>query len=1091
MFSQINIQNRLALVLWGSVLLAYLVAAVGLATYQSVTLESRAQRIMQPYAQLISVGSDAAIAFQDPQRAQEVLDTLRANPQILQAGIYLDNGHILASFSHTDKSMPHITTQRADGIYIEENRVELLQSLHSGAHLLISMDLAQLNEQTRQAIWLFAAGAFILLLASIAQFAVLRRMIVQPIATLTRAAEHVRSSADFKYRVPASGNDEVARLGQSFNAMMGVIHEKQQLLLEAQHIAHVGNWWHDPNSGEIFWSEEVFNILGLDALTPSIELVYQLIHHDDIEILQKAIRLSQQSHEDSEQEFRILRPNGETRWVNNRWVSVFDNNGRVIKQIGTLQDITERKESEQALHQLNRELRAITECNHILIRAEQEQALIESVCRIICEDAGYRLAWVGYAEHDTAKTIRPVAWAGDEDGYLAQVPINWDDSAYGNGPSGLTIRHGKIHVVDDFTTDPGTRPWQQAALQRGYNSSISLPLKNDCGVTFGVLGIFSSASNAFPEPEQRLLEELANDLAFGIDTLRTRAQHNQAEEQIRIAATAFEAQEGIIIADVNRQILRVNRAFTEISGYSAQEVMGKTPQLLKSEKHDEEFFSAMWQSLVKEGVWQGEIWNRDKQGDDYPVWLNITAVRDPSGQVTHYVGTMTDITERKEAEKKIEHLAYYDLLTELPNRRLLLDRLRQASLGSLRSKNMGALLFIDLDNFKILNDTSGHDIGDKLLIGVARRLGSCVRDGDTISRLGGDEFVVILEDLSQTPAEAAAHAKLIGGKIISILNQPYQIEDRMHHSTPSIGITLFNGSENSVDDLLKQADIAMYQAKTAGRNTLRFFDPEMQANLAVRADTEAELRRSIQHENFVLHYQPQVDENNRIIAAEALVRWPHPQKGLMSPGEFIPLAEETGLILPLGQWVLENACQQLAIWSRDPDKQHLNLAVNVSAKQFREKDFTYRVKQVLKTTGAPANRLKLELTETLVLDNVQGSIEKMHTLKELGVGFSMDDFGTGYSSLSYLTRLPLDQLKIDRSFIRNLPDNANDAVVVQTIIMMAGSLGLKLIAEGVETDAQRVFLAQQGCFVYQGYLFSKPVELSAFETLMESDKRLN
>ncbi len=375
-------------------------------------------------------------------------------------------------------------------------------------------------------------------------------------------------------------------------------------------------------------------------------------------------------------------------------------------------------------------------------------------------------------------------------------------------------------------------------------------------------------------------------------------------------------------------------------------------------------------------------------------------------------------------------------------------------------------------------------MGDQLLVEVARRLAACVRDGDTTARLGGDEFVLLLEDLSENAQEAAARAKEAGERILSALNRPYAIAGSVHHSTSSIGVTLFMDAEDSLDELLKQADIALYHAKSAGRNTQRFFDPEMQGALAARTALEAGLRLGIRDRQFALHYQPQVDGAGIFIGAEALVRWQHPERGLVSPGEFIPLAEETGLILPIGRWVLEAACSRLKAWADDARTRDLHLSINVSARQFRQADFVDQVRNALEEAGAPAARLKLELTESLVIEDIEGAIEKMRTLKRLGVGFSMDDFGTGYSSLSYLTRLPLDQLKIDRSFVRNLPDNANDAVVAQTIITLAKSLGLAVIAEGVETEAQRQFLERWGCPTYQGYLFSAPLDIARFERLL-------
>ena len=613
---------------------------------------------------------------------------------------------------------------------------------------------------------------------------------------------------------------------------------------------------------------------------------------------------------------------------------------------------------------------------------------------------------------------------------------------------------------------------------------LALPLKDAASQVFGILNVFAAEANAFTPAEQRLLSEMADDLAYGIVTLRARVVHATAEEQMQIAATAFEAQEGIIITDARQTILRVNRAFTDITGYTAEEVVGRTPHLLNSGHHDAGFFHAMWAQIHSDGFWQGEVWSRRKNGDLYPESLNITAVRNNAGQVTHYVGTMTDITQRKEAERQIEHLAFYDLLTGLPNRRLFVDRLQQAMAGSARSHRLGALLFIDLDNFKLVNDTCGHDIGDRLLTEVAHRLSSCVRDGDTISRLGGDEFVAMLEHLSESPQEAAAQARGVAGKILDRLNQPYTIAGRTHHSTPSIGATLFVGSRDSVDELLKQADIAMYQAKAAGRNTLRFFDPDMQSAVAARAALETDLRVAVSQEQFILHFQPQVDSDGHIIGSEALLRWHHPARGLLGPGQFIPLAEETGLILGVGRWVLRQACAVLATWAGDPDTMALQLAINVSARQFRQPEFVAEVRQALADSGAAPGRLKIELTESIVLDDVEDTIAKMAALKDIGVGFSMDDFGTGYSSLSYLTRLPLDQLKIDQSFVRNLPGSSTDAVVAQSIINLANSLGLSVIAEGVETEAQRTFLFAHGCPAYQGYLFSKPVPVADFEDLV-------
>ncbi|MGO4581184.1 EAL domain-containing protein [Cupriavidus sp. 2TAF22] len=556
------------------------------------------------------------------------------------------------------------------------------------------------------------------------------------------------------------------------------------------------------------------------------------------------------------------------------------------------------------------------------------------------------------------------------------------------------------------------------------------------------------------------------------------------DAELRIAAVAFDSLEGMMVTDASGTILRVNSAFTEGTGYTADEVVGKTPRILKSGRHDEAFFRDMWDTIHRVGGWQGEIWDRRKNGEIYPKWLTIAAVRGRDGRVTHYVGTHHDITERKIAEDRIKELAFFDALTRLPNRTLLADRLKQAIAVSAQSEASGALLFVDVDNFKTLNDTLGHDKGDLLLQQVAERLTASVREGDTVARVGGDEFVVVLGGLSGNRQEAASQTEAAGEKILAVLGNPYHLAGIEYRSTASIGVTVFKGHQASIDELLKQADLAMYKSKERGRNAMCFFDPTMQAVVVERAALEVGLRKAIDEDQFLLHYQAQVTIDNRITGAEALVRWRHPVRGIVSPAEFIPLAEETGLILALGNKVLEIACNQLARWARQPGMAHLTIAVNVSVHQFRAPDFVDKVLGIIEQTGANPNRLRLELTESVLVDNVQDIAEKMSALKAMGVVFSLDDFGIGYSSLSYLKRLPLDQLKIDRSFVRDILVDPNDAVIAKTIVALARSLGLQVIAEGVETEAQRDFLAGAGCYAYQGYHFCHPLPIEDFESFV-------
>jgi diguanylate cyclase (GGDEF)-like protein/PAS domain S-box-containing protein len=580
------------------------------------------------------------------------------------------------------------------------------------------------------------------------------------------------------------------------------------------------------------------------------------------------------------------------------------------------------------------------------------------------------------------------------------------------------------------------------------------------------------------------------DVIGAVVVFRDNTKSNRAEEQLRIAAAAFESQQSMMVTDADGVIMRVNGAFTKCTGYTAEETVGQTARLLRSGRHNSDFYLEMEETIYSTGGWEGEVWDRRKNGEIYPKLLVISSVKDGDGVVTHYIGTHSDITERKKAEQKIEALAFFDQLTGLPNRTLLLDRVKQTMMASARSGTFGALLFIDLDHFKNLNDTLGHDKGDLLLQQVAQRLAANVREGDTVARLGGDEFVVVLGGLNVTLQEAATQVEAVGEKILAALNVVCQFLDGEYQSTASIGATLFKGHETSIDDLMKQADLAMYRSKKTGRNALSFFDPVMQTVVSERAASEASLRRALQENQFVLHYQAQVVQEGRITGAEALVRWQHPERGMVSPAEFIPLAEETGLILPLGSWVLTSACTQLARWAIRPEMAHLTVAVNVSAQEFRAPGYVDKVLATIRKTGANPNRLKLELTESLLIDNVEGVIEKMFALKAKGVGFSLDDFGTGYSSLSYLKRLPLDQLKIDQSFVRDLLTDPNDAAIVRTIVALGQSLGLAVIAEGVETEMQHAVLSRSDCHAYQGYLFSRPLPIDDFEEFVHVTGRL-
>lgn len=561
-------------------------------------------------------------------------------------------------------------------------------------------------------------------------------------------------------------------------------------------------------------------------------------------------------------------------------------------------------------------------------------------------------------------------------------------------------------------------------------------------------------------------------------TERKQAELERQESEMRMrehAALLDKAQDAIIVCNIDGEITFWNKGAERIFGWTAEEAIGQSKITLLFA--DSAVAIQPLHAVLEEGDWRGELRKRRKDGGTLIVEAHWTLVRDDDGKPQSILAIDTDITQRKEAEREIERLAFFDPLTHLPNRRLLLNRLQHALATASRSRHTGGLLFLDLDNFKTLNDTLGHDKGDLLLQQVARRLESCVsRKSDTVARLGGDEFVVMLEDLNESLQEAAVQTEVVAEKILAVFNRPFNLGGYEHHTSPSIGVALFDSrEEDNIDDLMKRADLAMYQAKASGRNTIRFFDPEMQTVVTARVALETDLRHGLRKHEFFLQYQLQADSAGRKIGAEALVRWQNPRRGLVSPALFIPLAEETGLILRLGQWVLQTACQQLAAWGNKPETAHLTLAVNVSARQFRHPDFVGQVLRILEETGANPRNLKLELTESLLVENVESTVTKMTALKAKGVSFSLDDFGTGYSSLSYLKRLPLDQLKIDQSFVRDVLTDANDAAIARTIVALGQTLGLDVIAEGVETEEQREFLAQNGCHAYQGYLFGPPL----------------
>ncbi|MFZ2405259.1 MAG: EAL domain-containing protein, partial [Methylobacter sp.] len=627
-----------------------------------------------------------------------------------------------------------------------------------------------------------------------------------------------------------------------------------------------------------------------------------------------------------------------------------------------------------------------------------------------------------------------------------------------------SFRHNHPEKHAKFVAEPVTRP-----LRTGR----TLQARRKDGSTFDV-----DISVSPIKTEQGM---------FFASALRDVTLQKQAEADLRVASIAFESKEPMVITDADSIILQVNRAFTESTGYTKEEAVGQKINLLKSGRHDAAFYQEMWAGIERDGTWQGEIWDRRKNGEIYPKWLIISVVKGEDGAITHYVGTHIDITERKAAEEQIKQLAFYDPLTQLPNRRLLQERLKHGIDVERREGKQLALLMLDLDRFKAVNDSLGHLAGDELLQQVAARITSRLRDVDMVARLGGDEFVVLLEDIAH-PEDAARVAE----DIIIDLSKPFQLShDEDVQIGVSIGISLYPQHGENIDILMDHADAALYQAKDAGRGCFAYFSEDLTLAARERIALESRLRRAIEQQELRVFFQPQVDiASGRIVGAEALVRWQDPAEGLIPPIRFIPVAEETGLILAIGEWVLRETCRQGRQWL-DEGLPPLTLAVNVSPHQFSRGDICALVKGVLSETGFPAQQLELEITESGLMENQDNATDILNCLRDQSIRLAIDDFGTGYSSLAYLKHFPLDLLKIDKRFIDDIPFHQDDMEIAATIIAMGHILGFKVLAEGVETPEQLTFLQEKGCDMYQGYIKSRPIPAEEFAGLLREQRMVN
>ncbi|MDD5175435.1 MAG: EAL domain-containing protein [Sterolibacterium sp.] len=745
---------------------------------------------------------------------------------------------------------------------------------------------------------------------------------------------------------------------------------------------------------------------------------------------------------------------------------------------------------EARVKRLSRYYALLSAIDREIIHPSSRDELFARVCRIAVDVGAFKMAWIGQVSADGRSFIPEVDAEGAD--YLASISITLEGDVTALGPTGRAVRTGRIDICNDNQTDPRMSPWRDKQLAAGYRASVSIPLLED-GRVVAALTLYAGQPEFFDAEEKRLLEAIGDDISHALDVIAQREalnERNIALEKLAaenaLAAVVFRSSgEGIVITDAARNILAVNPCFSGVTGYSAAEVRGRNPRLLQSGAHDTIFYQSMWASIEATGSWKGEITNRNKEGLLYPEWLSISAVHDANGAITHYVGIFSDLPARKEMQQRLQHLTHYDALTDLPNRSLFVDRLEQALLTAQRFKRSLALLWIDLVRFHALNDAHGHNAGDAVLRETAHRLGQLGRKGDTLARLSADEFGLVLANLSQE-----SDIIDLARKVIDTLAIPVSFQGKEISVAANIGISIFPKDAGSAEALLKAADTALERAKQAGRDNFRFFAAGMDVDAERRLRLEADLHHALDHGELSLHYQPQIDmTTGHLCGVEALLRWSHPAMGPISPVEFIPLAEEIGLIHAIGAWVLKEACRQNKAW-QDAGHTPLPVAVNLSVKQFHQPGLVDLIAEALRDSGLAPALLELELTESAFIGDVHEAAEIVKNIRALGVQLALDDFGTGYSSLSYLSGFPFDKIKIDQSFVHDITTNPVNAAIATATIAMARSLDLVVLAEGVETDAQMRFLRSRQCEAMQGHLFSKALPAAELTELLGSGRTL-
>ena len=1012
-WSSLSIYGALLLVVFGGLVIPAIVGSyVLIGVQEQRSARTALNESLQRNADILALGMQESLWNMNAESAHSLVESVMRDPSVLQIQVIGQAETQFMSVHSPNRSIGNVYRAERD-ILVRGERI---------GRILLEMDDERSQQELRGKQYQYGfVLAFQLAISLLLIILFLNRRLLVPLRKLMKFSDRL-SRGDFETRLDLRGDDELGRLaGQLEQMRVAIKHLFEDIGRREERFRTIVTqvpgavFRVRPNGPIDFVSDAIEDISGYSAallMRSSSDHWSDIIVPEDRRMQSRTVQQAMASGHPYEIEYRITDAIGIERWVSENGQPQKDEASGAAWVDGIISDISERKYNEMRIEGLLAEQSAILDNVMFGVMFVRNRRVVSVNRR--CEEL------FGYASGEM--TGQPTAIV---------FPSQAEFEAAG------ALQYPALTLEKDFTEE------------RQYR-------RRD-GTLF-----WCFLSGRALDPNH------ANDGSIWVFADIT--ERRQAEEKLRLSATVLEhIADGVMVIGVDGKIVAVNPAFTQITGYSELDAVGQSSSLTSSPRHDADFFQLMWTALVASGFWRGEIWNQRKNGELYLEWLTVSAVRDDAGVTTHYVGVFSDITKVKESQEKLDHMAHHDPLTALPNRLLFHDRLLHALQRAARDQEQLAILFIDLDRFKNVNDTLGHHVGDELLKQVAAALATLLRDGDTLARLGGDEFIVLLENI-----EGEFGAGHVAEKLMAMFEEPFMVSDYELFVTGSVGISLYPNDATDLNMLIRNADIAMYQAKARGRNGYQFYAPSMTGEGVERLRLEAMLRRSIEKNEIFLNYQPQVEiDTGRLIGVEALVRWENPELGVVTPIRFIPLAEDTGFINQLGKWVLYESCRQMVRW-QEAGLHVPKIAVNLSVKQFERGSIVSMVADILKETGLAPHRLQLEVTESVIM-NTGDALVFINDLHSIGVGLAIDDFGTGYSSLAYLKQLPVQTLKIDRSFIKDISTDTNDEAIAIAIIQLGKSLNLSVIAEGVETAEQAAFLLQHGCNLAQGYFYSRPV----------------